>query len=174
MKYSIVYSTHTNNAVKLSEVIAKQIDEKDIVFNGRLGADLSFIEESDIIFVGFWTTANSCDPRIQNLLSTTKNKKIAIFGSCGFGTEEDGHFEVVKSNVLKHLDPSNKLLGFYICLGAIGEKFVEAALKSNGKEGEDFHFPMYRKYYQNDMGHPNKEELETLATWTKTILDNNK
>lgn len=174
MKYSIVYSTHTNNAVKLADAISSQIDPKDLVFKGKLLGSPKEVLDSDIIFVGFWTTANSCDKGVQNYLSSLRNKKVALFGSCGFGLKKDGHFDVVKNNVTKFLDPSNQLLGFYLCLGEIGEKFVQAALLSNGKPGEDFHFPKYREHYKDDLGHPTEEELEALKTWTKTILENNK
>lgn len=173
MKYSIVYSTHTNNAVKLADAISSQLNEEDLLYKGLIKLNMDFLNDSDIVFVGFWTTANSCDARVQKVLSDLKNKKVAIFGSCAFGTKEDGHFDEVKNNVLKYLDSSNTLVGFYLTLGEIGKAFVEKALESNGKEGEDFHFPSYRKYYKNAMNHPTEEELKALQVWTKTIIENN-
>lgn len=167
MSYSIIYSTHTDNAVKLATAISTELGSADLVYDGRLAGCPAFAKEADVIFVGFWTTANSCDKLVQGLLSSLKGKKIAIFGTCGFGTQEDGHFDLVEKNVRSFVDPSNTVLGFYLCNGRIGQDFVKKALDSNGAEGEDFHYPSFRQHYQHDIGHPTKEELEACAAWAQ-------
>lgn len=169
MSYSVIYSTHTDNAVKLASAIVGALGSDGLVYDGRLIGAPDFAKEADVVFVGFWTTANSCDKGVQALLSGLKGKKIAIFGSCGFGSDQ-AHFDTVKANVLKFVDPSDTVVGFYLVNGRIGQDFVAKALASNGKEGEDFHYPKYREFYKADIGHPTVDELKACGEWAKGCL----
>lgn len=169
MTYSIIYSTHTDNAVKLATAIQCALGTDRLVYDGRLAGCPDFAKQADVVFVGFWTTANSCDKLVQGLLSSLKGKKIAIFGTCGFGTEKDGHFDLVKKNVLSHVDPSNTVLGFYLCNGRIGQDFVRKAVESAGAPGEDFHYPPFREHYKDDIGHPTLDELKACGEWAQKV-----
>lgn len=75
MSYSIIYSTHTDNIIKLAGQIEAALPKEEIIFDGRIEAVEDFATKADVIFVGFWTTKNSCDAKIVELLSTLKNKK---------------------------------------------------------------------------------------------------
>lgn len=75
MSYSIIYSTHTDNIIKLAGQIEAALPKEEIIFDGRIEAVEDFATKADVIFVGFWTTKNSCDAKIAELLSTLKNKK---------------------------------------------------------------------------------------------------
>lgn len=170
MSYSIIYSTHTDNIIKLAGQIEAALPKEEIIFDGRIEAVEDFDTKADVIFIGFWTTKNSCDAKIAELLSTLKNKKIAIFGTCGFGGDEK-HFNIVKNNVLKNVDPSNQVLDFYLCLGRIGYEYVHKAKEANGDPKVDFHFPMYLKFAKEDEGHPTKDELDNVYGWAKSIVE---
>ena len=169
MSYSVIYSTHTDNAVKLASAITSALGSEDLVYDGKAAEVPSFALEADVVFIGFWTTANSCDKVIQDLLENkVDGKKVAIFGSCGFGSDS-AHFQEVRGNVLSHLSSKAELLGFYLVNGRIGQSFVQKAIESNGADGEDYHFPSYRKYYKEDEGHPTPEELESCGEWAKAL-----
>ena len=168
MSYSVIYSTHTDNAVKLASRIVTALGDQELVFDGRAAGCPDFALEADTVFVGFWTTGNSCDKLIQNLLAKLKGKRIAIFGTCGFGSDQE-HFDLVRKNVLSFVDPSTTVAGFYLVNGRIGQGFVHQALESNGAEGEDFHYPNYRRFYQEDAGHPTAAELEACAAWAQQV-----
>lgn len=169
MSYSVIYSTHTDNAVKLASAIVTALGSEDLVYDGKAAGCPDFALEADVIFVGFWTTANSCDKIIQGLLEKLAGKKVAIFGTCGFGSDS-AHFAEVKGNVLSHLNKDAELLGFYLVNGRIGQAFVKQALESDGAEGEDFHFPNYRKFYKEDEGHPTAEEIAFCGEWARSLL----
>lgn len=170
MSYSVVYSTHTDNAVKLSSAIVSSLGPDGLLYDGKLALAPEVFKDADVIFVGFWTTKNSADATIAALLGSLKNKKIALFGSCGFGNEADGHFDLVKKNVLSLVDPSNTVLGFYITVGRIGQQFVEKGKASNWDPKVDFHFPYFEKFYKQDEGHPTAEEIAKAGEWAKEVI----
>lgn len=166
MSYSVIYSTHTDNVIKLAGQIEASLGKDGLLFDGRVEAAPEFAKDADVVFVGFWTTKNSADSKIADLLKTLKGKKIALFGTCGFGSDEK-HFTIVKNNVLKLVDPSSQVLGFFICPGRIGYEYVAKAKEANGDPKVDFHFPSYLKFYQEDEGHPNSEDLTKVSVWAK-------
>ena len=169
MSYSVIYSTHTDNAVKLASRIVTALGSEELVYDGKVAGVPDFALDADIVFVGFWTTANSCDKLVQGLLAKLAGKRIAIFGTCGFGSDQE-HFDTVKKNVLSFVDPTTKVEGFYLVNGRIGQDFVNKAIVSDGAEGEDFHYPNYRKFYKEDIGHPTEEELIACGEWAKNIV----
>ena len=166
MKYSVIYSTHTDNAVKLASRIVTALGSDDLVFDGKVAGCPQFALDADLIFVGFWTTANSCDKLVQALLAKLSHRRIALFGTCGFGSDQ-AHFDLVKKNVLSFVPADAKVEGFYLVNGRIGQDFVQRALASNGAAGEDFHYPNFRKFYAQ--GHPTEQELVACADWAKEI-----
>ena len=168
MSYSVIYSTHTDNAVKLASRIVTALGDEELVFDGKVAGCPDFALEADTVFVGFWTTANSCDKLVQNLLAKLKGKRIALFGTCGFGSDQ-AHFDLVKKNVLSFVDPTSTVAGFYLVNGRIGQGFVRAAIESAGAAGEDFHYPSFRQFWQEDAGHPTQAELEACAAWAQGV-----
>lgn len=169
MSYSVIYSTHTDNVIKLASRLELTLGKEGLVYDGRVESAPKFAKEADVVFVGFWTTKNSADPKTQELLKELKGKKVALFGSCGFGSDK-AHFDVVKSNVEKLVDPSSKLLGVFVCNGRIGYEFVAAAKEANGDPKVDYHFPSYLKYAPEDEGHPDEKDLEALSAWAKDVV----
>lgn len=167
MSYSVIYSTHTDNVIKLASQIELSLGKDGLLFDGRVESAPDFAKkDADVVFVGFWTTKNSADPKTSELLASLKGKKVALFGTCGFGSDE-AHFTVVKNNVLKLVDPSCTVVGFFICNGRIGYEFVAKAKEANGDPKVDYHFPSYLKFYKEDEGHPNSEDLAKVASWAK-------
>ncbi|MEG0367688.1 MAG: flavodoxin family protein [Coprobacillus sp.] len=87
MKYSIIYSSQTGNGKLLAETIAKNLPQSDCDYMGSI-KDV----DSELLFVGFWTDKGSCDETLAAYLDNLHNKKIFLFGTAGFGGNQE-YFE---------------------------------------------------------------------------------
>ncbi|MBQ3420911.1 MAG: hypothetical protein IJH34_04445, partial [Romboutsia sp.] len=90
MKYAIVYSSITGNTKKLAESIKNKIN--DCYFGKPSDEALS----ADTIFLGFWTTKNSCSPDVQSFIEKLSDKNLFIFGTAGYNNTKE-YFEQILS-----------------------------------------------------------------------------
>ena len=47
------------------------------------------LEKSDLVYVGFCVERGDCPIEVQELLKKIHNRKIALFGTCGFGQSQN-------------------------------------------------------------------------------------
>ena len=95
MKAMVVYSSRTGNTKKVANGIFAGIpgDYKDI-------QSLEEYErkDADIFFVGFWTDKGTCDMTVIDFLSGLREKKVALFGTCGMG-RDSAYMEMIEKHV---------------------------------------------------------------------------
>ena len=113
MKDSIVYSSRSGNTALLAKKIAGMLPGAGCI---RLGPPDKKTLEADRIFAGFWTNKGSCDEEMSAFLECMKDKQVFLFGTAGFGGSQD-YFDTILSRVRERLDPSNTILGSYMCQG---------------------------------------------------------
>ncbi len=117
MKYSIVYNSPTGNTEMLANTIAKTLSQGQCMyFGGTEERTEERIEDSDILFVGFWTDKGTCDIKTAEFLKSLKNWKIFLFGTAGYGGDE-AYFKQILESVKKNIDISNHIIGTYMCQG---------------------------------------------------------
>lgn len=84
--YSIIFSSPTGNTRLLADAIRDALPEENCNYFGVCeNADT----QSDILFIGFWTDKGTADKATLDLLEKLKNKKIFLFGTAGFGGDEE-------------------------------------------------------------------------------------
>ena len=163
MTYSIVYSTITGNA----KLLANRI--KDVLKDGLVyfGPPQNDIPDSDIIFVGFYTTFGECNENIKEYLKTLKNKKVFLFGTCGFGLSED-YFKKILDKSLLNLDCSNTLIGTFMCQGKmqieVREKYTRLKESANPPE----HIDEMIANFDEALMHPS---VDDLVNFTEILLN---
>lgn len=129
MKVAIVYDSLTGNTKKLVDVILECFTDDVMVYkeytDDILGADL--------IFVGSWTFRGGPSEKIKKVYNNIENKKIFVFGTCGFGGSAD-YYARIFENTCKYINKNNEILDYYFCPGKmplhIKEKY-EQMLKEN-------------------------------------------
>ncbi|MEF9922356.1 MAG: flavodoxin family protein [Anaerovoracaceae bacterium] len=156
MKYSIVYSSKTGNTAKLAEVAKKTLPDGDCAYYGTPDG---FADETDCIFVGFWTEKGKCDEVMTGFLKGLQNKQLFIFGTTGFGGDKE-YQDMILAEVKTNLDSSNTVVGSYVCQGEmpemIGQRY-ESMLKENP---EDEKIKMFFEKYKAGIGHPDATDLD--------------
>lgn len=152
MKKSIVYSSITGNTKKLAETISDKLG--DVAYCGSPSDDAL---ASDLIFVGFWTVKFSCDDKVKEFLGKLKNKKVFLFGTAGYNYTDD-FLNAILDEVKKSVDPSNEIVGSFMCQGKVSENKQKAL-----KEADEQKFNGMKPNLDKSLSHPDSSDLDNLA-----------
>lgn len=109
----VVYSSRTGNTQKIATRIFAAIpgDSKDMQKIGEYRG-----KDAELFFVGFWTDKGNCCEQAAELLQSLHGKQVALFGTCGMGTEEP-YYDKIREEAKKWLPDDNVYLGTFMCQG---------------------------------------------------------
>lgn len=148
MKTSIIFNSGTGNTKQLAEAIQGQVNAE------YCGKPNDAALDSDLIYVGFWTIAFSCDESIASFLKQVKGKKIFLFGTAGYDYSADFYGKILTA-VKEHIDASNTVVGEFMCQGKVSPQKQEA-LKEAGK------FDGMKDNLARGESHPDQDDLAQL------------
>ncbi len=164
MKIAIIYKIVTGNTKLLAEEIQKNLNN-EVIYIGAPQEDI----DADLYFIGSWTFKGECVKEIADYLKTIHNKKIAYFGTCGFGGSIS-YYETIFKRVESNIDESNELLGYFICQGkmplTVKQKYIEM-IKANP---EDKNLQVSIKNFDEALNHPDESDLRELKKWLESII----
>lgn len=164
MKIAIIYKSVTGNTKLLAEEIQKNLNN-EVIYIGAPQEDI----DADLYFIGSWTFKGECVKEIADYLKTIHNKKIAYFGTCGFGGSLS-YYETIFKRVKSNIDKSNELLGYFICQGkmplTVKQKYIEM-IKANP---EDKNLQVSIKNFDEALNHPDESDLRELKKWLESII----
>lgn len=165
MKVAIIYSSITGNTKLLAETIKSEIN-KDIVYFGK---PINEEIDADIYFIGSWTNKGDASNDIINFLKKLKNKKIAYFGTAGYGGSTT-YYDTLFSRVKQYIDSSNTILGYFYCQGKMPVQIKERYIKMITENPNDKNLEVSIKNYEDALTHPDKKDLEDVKKWVNKIL----
>lgn len=154
--YTVVYNSLTGNTKMLADTI------KNVLPNNN---------NDDIVFVGFWTDKGNADAETIEYLKGLKDKKIFLFGTCGFGGSAT-YFERILTNVKKNIDSSNEIIGEYMCQGKMPSSVRERYLKMKESDNCPPNIDVLIDNFNKALSHPDKEDLEKLSQKVLQTLTN--
>lgn len=102
----LIYFSQTGNTQLLAQAIKKNV------------------ENSDIIYVGFWTDKGNASKEALDYLKTLHHQKIFLFGTAGFGKSDD-YFKKIIDKVKESIDESNEVIGSFMCQGKMPETVLQ-------------------------------------------------
>ncbi len=159
MKIAIVYSSKTGNTKDIATKIAEAIKD-DVIYLGEPKKDI----DADLFFIGSWTDKGNASNEILDFIATLENKKIAIFGTAGFGGSKE-YFANLFDRVCKHISNSNKILGYYYSQGkmplAVRSRY-EALIKANPLDEK---LQVSLKNFDEALKHPNEEDFNNAKSF---------
>lgn len=167
MQAMVVYSSHTGNTQKIATAIFSAIpgDSKDMQkieeYRGK---------DAELYFVGFWTDKGNCDEETAELLSRLHGKKVALFGTCGMGTDE-AYFAQIESRARKWLPADNTYMGAYLCQGKmpmqVRKRYEE--MLPGGEKGAWLQ-AMIRNF-DEALLHPDRADEEGAARFAREVAE---
>ena len=166
MRYSIVYSSKTGNTRQLAEAIERQLPAGDLLY---CGAPDAAALQADVLFVGFWTDKGTCDETVAQLLKQAEGKTVYLFGTAGFGQSQQ-YFDQILTRVRENLPAGAVYGGGYMCQGRMPQAVRSRYEAMQVKEPENARYKMLIENFDAALAHPDTNDLEAAAAWTKGCL----
>ncbi len=167
MQTMVIYSSHTGNTQKIATAIFAAVpgDSKDMQKSGEYQG-----KDAELYFVGFWTDKGNCDKEAADILAGLHGKKVAVFGTCGMGADED-YFAQIESRVKQWLPADNTYLGAFVCQGKMPmqvRKRYEGMLPGGEKEAW---LQMMIRNFDEALLHPDREDEEAAAAFARKVAE---
>jgi len=163
MKYMVVYASRTGNTEKIAAEIFGALPGKS--------KDIQRVEEvrgnADTYFVGFWNDKGTCSGSILEFLSSIHGKKVALFGTCGMGGNED-YFKQVAGRVEALIPDDNEFLGSFLCAGKMPPQVLER-YKLMQKRQDSPWIRQAIQAYEEGMLHPDENDLRRARLFAEEI-----
>ena len=165
-RYAIIFSSRTGNTRKLADMIRGALpDARCAYFGEAKSAD----PDAEMIYVGFWTDKGTCAPAVKEFLQGLHGKRVALFGTAGFGLSEM-YFASLSDRFRAEVPEENQVLGTWFCPGrmppAVRARY-EAQLKE--KPGDARLENMLRAYDQA-LSHPDGTDLADARAFAAAML----
>lgn len=164
MKYAIVTSSLTGNTRAVGQAIAEALGD-DVIFCGKPDAAAL---EADVIFAGFWTDKGSCSKELADFLAGCGGRKIALFGTAGFGGDP-AYFETLLNSVRNQLPQDAEYLGGWMCQGRMPASVrtrYAAAVESNPA---DEHMKSMLENFDRALAHPDESDFAAAQAFARSI-----
>ena len=156
--YSIIFSSPTGNTRLLADAIRDALPEENCNYFGVCeNADT----QSDILFIGSWTDKGTADKATLDLLEKLKNKRIFLFGTAGFGGDEE-YFKEILANTKKSISGSNITVGEYMCQGKMPQTVRERYIKMKSLPNPAPNLDMLIENFDRALSHPDENDLKRL------------
>lgn len=154
--YTVVYNSLTGNTKLLADTIKNVLPDND---------------NNDIVFVGFWTDKGTADSKTIEYLKLLRDKKIFLFGTCGFGGSVT-YFDRILTNVKSNIDSSNEMIGEYMCQGKMPSSVRERYLKMKESDNCPPNIDALIDNFDRALSHPDEKDLDKLSQIVLQTLTN--
>lgn len=166
MNIAIIYSSNTGNTQILAETIKKELKDENIVYFGKT---IKEIPVADIYFIGSWTNKGNASDDIIEFVKKIKNKKIAYFGTAGYGGSES-YYQTLFERIKIYIDSSNKILGHFYCQGKMPIQVRKRYEKLITEHPDDTNLKVNIKNFDEALTHPDNVDLDNVRKWVNSIL----
>ena len=157
-RYSIIFSSLTGNTKKLAETIRAVLPAENCDY---YGVPETQELHSEILYIGFWTDKGNADNATLELLSKLRGKKVFLFGTAGFGGSA-AYFRKILDHVKQSVDPSNTVIGEYMCQGKMPQSVRDRYMKMKAQPEHPANIDALIGNFDRALSHPDEDDLERL------------
>lgn len=165
MKVAIIYDSVTGNTKVIAEAIKKALVQEEVVYCGMPQA-----VEADLYFVGTWTDKGNASEKIVAFAKTLQDKKIALFGTCGFGQSKE-YTDTLASRFQQAFGTSNQFMGSFYCSGKMPPQVRDRYVHLLQEHPEDTKLEISIKNFDEVASHPNEKDQEEASRFALDILE---
>lgn len=170
MNIAIIYSSKTGNTKRIADAIKEIVPNENLVYFGAVTKELP---RADLYIIGSWTDKGNPTNDIVEALRKIKNKKIAYFGTAGYGGSKE-YYEQLFERVKINIDLSNEIIGYFYCQGKMPmqtKAIYETKLSQNPK---DVRVKAFIKNFDKALSHPDAIDIYNAKHWIQNqILNKN-
>lgn len=167
MKYAVVFKSETGNTKVIAETIYNALSHDDCVYMGNPAE--ANVGEAELVFAGFWTDRGSCDDDMTEFLEKLENKKVAFFGTAGFGGSSD-YFAAILGRVAAHLTDTNFIIDGYMCQGKMPIGVKDRYKSKISENPEDPQLKRMLNNFDRAESHPDTFDLRAAKAFACAAL----
>lgn len=165
MKILLTYSSKTGNTKKVADAIYEVMPENTIYTSINDDIDLN---EFDIVIVGFWVDKGLPNAEAKEFIEKLGGKKVGVFGTLGAYPDSD-HAKDTLKRTRELLEPQNKVIGEFLCQGAVDPKLIEM-FKKFPKGHPHYLDEARKKRHREASKHPNEEDFNDAKQAFEEII----
>ena len=164
MKQIILYDSATGNTEYLAKALSHALPN---VPCGPVGSlDCS---KAELVYLGFWTDKGTCAPVVKEFLQRLHGKRVALFGTAGFGLSEM-YFASLSDRFRAEVPEENQVLGTWFCPGRMPPA-VRARYETQLKEKPgDARLENMLRAYDQALSHPDGTDLADARAFAAAML----
>ena len=166
MKIAIVFDSQTGNTAQVAKAIQAACEGQEIV---SFGPPPQNVDQAELVFAGSWTDKGGCTPAMQEFLHTLYGKRVALFGTAGFGISEM-YFASLADRFRGEVPKGNQVVNTFFCTGkmpqAVRDRY-EAQLKEKPGDGK---LISMLKAFDLALTHPDQADLDQAAAFAREAV----
>ena len=166
-RITIVCESLTGNTAMLAEALRAHLQMSDVCV---LAPDCAEMDSSDVFFVGSWTDKGDCAGKTVAFLEKLENKKVFLFGTCGFGGSE-AYYDTVYRRFADHLRSDNQIVGHYFCQGKMPEAVLRRYEAMKAANPDCSRWDECIENYNQALSHPDGNDLQALCDAADAALE---
>lgn len=168
MKVAIVFDGQTGNIETVAEAVRKDCDGETILSFGR--PEAANVEKAELIFVGTWIDKGSCTATIAHFLAGLRNKKVARFGTAGFGADTS-YIHALYERIGALLPKDCRLLDeTFFSLGKMPISVRERYVSMLRSHPDDRKLQVDVRNFDEALSQPDEQELNNAADFAARAL----
>lgn len=165
MRYSIVFISRTGNTQRVAEAIRDALPADELVWFGEPGPKAL---DADLIFAGSWTDKGTCDEGMEVFLSHLEGKRVALFGTAGFGGSET-YFQSILGRMEAYIPKTASVREGFLCTGRMGPGLRERYAAALERDPADARARMMLDAWEHAKDHPDGADLDGAAAWARGV-----
>lgn len=163
MKIAIIYKSVSGNTKLVAEAIKEALID-DAVYIGEPRKDI----DADIYFVGSWTDKGMCCTEISDYLKTLEGKKIAYFGTAGFGGSPE-YYQSLFERVRNICPASNEMDEYFFCQGKMPMAVRNRYVSMLKEHPDDKKLEVNIENFDLALSHPDEADIKAIKVWAVNV-----
>lgn len=165
MKVAIIYKSLTGNTKLVAEAIRDVVPETKLLYFGTPEEGI----EAELYFLGSWTDKGNCDGELADFVKRLEHKKIAFFGTAGFGGSQE-YYDTLFARVKECIPTSNEILGSFYCQGKMPMSVRNRYVAMMREHPEDKKLEVSVQNFDEALSHPDEQDRENAVEWALAML----
>lgn len=167
MTYAVVYSSITGNTKRLAEAVREVLPANQCLYFGPPDME---VQKEDMLFVGFWTDKGGCDETVAAFLRSLEHKKVALFGTAGFGGEQS-YYNEIASRVGALLPRNCTMEGSFLCQGKMPGSVKRRYQAILADKPEDEKLRSMIENFDRAASHPDAEDIDACRSFVRDMIN---
>lgn len=166
MKIAVVFDSQTGNTAQVAQAIRDACGDHDIV---AFGPPPQNVDQAELVFAGSWTDRGSCSAEMKSFLHSLYGKRVALFGTAGFGISEL-YFASLSDRFKAEVPRGNQVVSSFFCPGKMPPEVRERYEAQLAEKPGDPRLETMLRAFDLSLSHPDQNDLDQAADFAREAM----